>query len=352
MGGEQGAYNPVIECGGCGQMMRAAPEARVRCPRCGTERDPIPVGQILLPCPMCHVRQVETASKLYVLRGFLLWSRMGSRTTIGCAPCVKRAARQEMVGNLLFGWWCFPWGLLTPFYIAQNAWASFAKADLAKVDSALRQVGVSLDEIQVGADGFTGAERSFLQAICRIVGQVAVTAGDGTPEWIAATEIVQEFSGGKLGPRSAATWLKQHSQEATDATGRPHEDRISDYRDRLMLLRLAAEVAAADGGIDAFEQQALRTLSVRLRLSPAELNAVLDAVRQAGESGRATQHSRSEDLEILGLADGATTSEIRSAYRKAMLEHHPDLAPESERAAATDAAARINLAYDRLIGAR
>lgn len=342
----------VVECRGCGQKMRAAPLDRVRCPRCATERAPIPVGQVLMPCPMCRVRRVETAAKVNVLRGFLLWSRMGSRTAIGCASCVRRAARQEMVGNLLLGWWCFPWGLLTPFYVVQNAWASFAKPDLAKVDFAMRQLGMSLSEIQVGTDGFTGAERSFLQAICRIVGQVAATAGEGTPEWAAAIEVVREFSDGKLGARGAAAWLTEHSREEADADGRPHEDRVTDYRDRLMLLRLAAEVAAADGGIDDIEQQALSMLSVRLRLSPLEFNAVLDAVRRMSAPGQSFEQNQDEDLEVLGLKSGATTSEIRSAYREAMLEHHPDLAPESERAAATEAAARINLAYDRLIGAR
>ena len=43
-------------------------------------------------------------------------------------------------------------------------------------------------------------------------------------------------------------------------------------------------------------------------------------------------------------------AEIRSAYKRMMLQHHPDRVPPEQREAATRKAAEINDAYDLLIG--
>jgi curved DNA-binding protein CbpA len=52
---------------------------------------------------------------------------------------------------------------------------------------------------------------------------------------------------------------------------------------------------------------------------------------------------------ILGLSPGASQAEIRAAYRKLALAHHPDVSPAGrERGAADDAMSRINEAYETL----
>ena len=54
-------------------------------------------------------------------------------------------------------------------------------------------------------------------------------------------------------------------------------------------------------------------------------------------------------LTALGLQEGATTDEIRAAYRQMVRVHHPDRALESEKEAATIKTAEINDAYAYLI---
>ncbi len=86
--------------------------------------------------------------------------------------------------------------------------------------------------------------------------------------------------------------------------------------------------------------------------SEALLMAYLDRVHpqwreQAGTAGGTAASgsmSREDALDVLGLKDGATEKEIRSAYRRMMKKHHPD------NGGSAYLAARINEANDVLTG--
>ena len=370
----------TFTCGGCGQKLKATPGVRVRCPACGWERKlaggsrtrassmppppsgpPTPPrtsssgksGQVSLQCPECSLRPVETAAKLQVIRGFLLFARLGSYTVIGCGPCVASAARAESLRNFLLGWWTFPWGFLAPFYAIQNLLNSSSRPNREKLASALVSAGVNIEDITLDASGMTGMERRFLEALARILGQVVLTKGKGTPEWRAAEETIAGFSEGKLGRAEASTWLDRFAKAEFDPSGRPFEERVGDHRDRVMLLRLVIEVAMADGAIDPSEKQAISLLATRLRLSPQEFNRVFNAAEQEHSVGRRqNDQERAQALRILGLGEDASHADIRNAYRQLMVKHHPDLAPPDEQEEATRRAAQINHAYDVLIGSQ
>jgi len=64
--------------------------------------------------------------------------------------------------------------------------------------------------------------------------------------------------------------------------------------------------------------------------------------RSPAQSGGAM--SRGEALKVLGLADGASEEQIRSAHRRLMLQNHPD------RGGSDYIAAKINEAKDVLLG--
>ena len=84
--------------------------------------------------------------------------------------------------------------------------------------------------------------------------------------------------------------------------------------------------------------------------SAALLMAYLDRVHpkwreqgnDAGKGGSASSMSREDALDVLGLKEGASQADIRSAYRRMMKKHHPD------NGGSAYLAARINEANDVL----
>ncbi len=88
--------------------------------------------------------------------------------------------------------------------------------------------------------------------------------------------------------------------------------------------------------------------------SEALLMAYLDRVHpqwrgQAGSAGgnpAAGSMSREDALDVLGLREGATENDIRTAYRRMMKKHHPD------NGGSAYLAARINEANDVLTGGK
>jgi hypothetical protein len=79
--------------------------------------------------------------KLWFLQGFLLFARYGTRFEVGCRPCVRSRISARLVANLLFGWWCFPWGIGTPFVVLQNL-AAFATPGEGALNELLTLAGV------------------------------------------------------------------------------------------------------------------------------------------------------------------------------------------------------------------
>lgn len=73
------------------------------------------------------------------------------------------------------------------------------------------------------------------------------------------------------------------------------------------------------------------------------LGADWRAARRPPPSGSRTGMSRDEALAVLGLAEGATSDEIRAAHRRLIQRMHPDVGGSA------DLAARINQAKDVLL---
>ena len=117
--------------------------------------------------------------------------------------------------------------------------------------------------------------------------------------------------------------------------------KVSKYEDRLMLLRIVFRVAMADGELHPHEKKAIEEIVFHL-----EINADDYASLQGEYVVTADKY-----YQILGLSQGATKAEIKKAYRKLALTHHPDRVAHLGEEYVKEATAtfqKINDAYERL----
>ena len=180
----------------------------------------------------------------------------------------------------------------------------------------------------------------LLRAAAWVLKSVARIGGKGSPEWNRARDALVALGDGLLTPSQAESLLDSanSSNFVVDMFARD---------DRLVLLRIAIDVAFADGRVSPAEKTALEDLAVRLGFDKQRVQILINLLKgQAGD--------RTDDLQpayrTLGVKPGAPVGEIRAAYKKLMRQHHPDLAAPEDRAEATRKTAKINAAYDLVMG--
>lgn len=114
---------------------------------------------------------------------------------------------------------------------------------------------------------------------------------------------------------------------------------------RLQLLSLLATLAKADGHVASEEIAALREVTQHLGLSEAELNSMLNL-------GATTLK---EAYAVLEIDETATDEEVRAAYKRMVVKHHPDRVAslgEDVRKAAEAKMREINEAKELIYKAR
>ncbi len=118
-----------------------------------------------------------------------------------------------------------------------------------------------------------------------------------------------------------------------------------DYSQRLQLLNFLVIIAQADGHVDPTEVAALKECASWMGLSASEVDSMLNLGRDDLESA----------YKVLGVSPDATDDEVKRAYRKLALEHHPDKVAalgEDVRKAAEKKFQEINAAKERIWKAR
>ncbi len=118
-----------------------------------------------------------------------------------------------------------------------------------------------------------------------------------------------------------------------------------DYSQRLQLLNFLVMVAQADGSVPQSEITALKECATWMGLSPNEVDSMLHLEGNTLEDA----------YKVLGVSPNATDDEVKRAYRRLALEHHPDKVAalgEDVRRAAEKKFQEINAAKERIWKAR
>lgn len=119
------------------------------------------------------------------------------------------------------------------------------------------------------------------------------------------------------------------------------------YEQRLQLLAFLVEIAKSDGETHRLEIEALKLIAAGLQLSQSEVDSLLNL----GNSSTSLDAA----YKVLEISPDATDEEVKKAYRKLALKHHPDRVAtlgEDVRKAAEKKLQEINQARDLIYKAR
>ncbi len=132
------------------------------------------------------------------------------------------------------------------------------------------------------------------------------------------------------------------------------------YEQRLQLLSFLVMIAQADGVVVPEEMQALKEVAVHMGLSADDVDQMLGMNHGWGNgsssgSSSSAASALADAYRVLGISPSATNDEVKAAYRKMALKHHPDKVAalgEDVRRAAEKKFQEINDAKDRIYKAR
>ena len=119
---------------------------------------------------------------------------------------------------------------------------------------------------------------------------------------------------------------------------------------RLQLLDYPIIIAKVDGTVSPEEVCALKEVATYLGLSAQDVDSMLNM-----EASSNQQIGLDEAYKILGISPNATNDEVKAAYRKMALKHHPDRVSslgDDVREAAEKKFQEINNAKERIYKAR
>ena len=120
-----------------------------------------------------------------------------------------------------------------------------------------------------------------------------------------------------------------------------------DYSQRLQLLNFLVLIAQADGNIHPKEINAIKEIGLSLGISQQDIDSLLNLRSGVSDLDAA--------YKVLGISKDATDDEVKAAYRKMALKHHPDKVAtlgEDVKKAAEKKFQEINDAKDKIYKAR
>ena len=294
-----------------------------------------------IPCPHCGTRNIETVRSAWYIRGFLVFAQWGSNTYVGCLPCTRNKVIGSLAITSFIGWWCFPWGLGTPFVLLQNGVSIIGGADRSALSTFLAKQGIDIDEVELDATGKAIGQTRLIEAVLTVLHRMVWADGSADPREIeVGTDVALRMLGDLIeADRVRAVLSNPDSPGVIDVNSLPADARA-------ITMKAAAAVAAADDVIDDAEVEVLKELGNTLQVPNALVQSLIASLDGDVQVEAERNELRAVAADVLGISADAPAAEIQAKYRAALLS----ASGIDEEEEATEARERIQWAYQALMG--
>ncbi len=200
------------------------------------------------------------------------------------------------------------------------------------------------------------AEAIFFETTFALMGYLAKADGRVSQAEIDWANQVMDSMGLQEADRSRARTCFRRAKGNTSARRKAvRHFRWAFSRDRTALwalLEILVQAALADGPLNPAERRCLGQIARELGLSSREFARFM-AQQQAGTGDAASGMVLQDAYAILGVSADCSDDELKTAYRRLMMRHHPDRlrargVPEDLLATAKSEAQKIQSAYQHI----
>lgn len=221
-------------------------------------------------------------------------------------------------------------------------------------------VGFAVERVLRKASKLT-PQQVFFRATFTVMGRVAKADGQVTENEIEfARAVMARMQLGEEKRREAIEYFSQGKDQLHDLQPvLAPLAQLMRYRPdlRLIFIEIQLQAALSDGKISDAERLVLVDVCGQLGLKTDAIDGLISRMQaersfhQSYGTSAPSQKQLSEAYGVLGVAESASDTEVKRAWRKLMSQHHPDKLvakglPEEMMQIATEKTQEIQIAYD------
>jgi len=236
--------------------------------------------------------------------------------------------------------------MVSPWITGALGWAFFGPLGgifgyaAGSILNAAARAAVQVQQIGGGA-GLGAARNDFIASLLVLTAAMMKADGRATK---AELDVVKQFFVLQFGPgiaQEALQMLRDILQKDIPVGPVCGQIRANmNYSQRMALLHFLFSIAHADGELHPAEDRLLSHLASELGIHAADVRSIAAMF--------APKADPDADYRVLEISGNATDDEVRKAYRRMSMKHHPDkvahLGPEFQKTA-TEKFQRVNAAY-------
>jgi uncharacterized tellurite resistance protein B-like protein len=203
-------------------------------------------------CPYCNQRPLEAVASAPYVRGLIVVMLFGTKSFIGCVPCVRSRMLGEAGWSMLLGWFSPKSLIINPFLIVYNVFrGALVGANPAGVGKKLRELGLPEKPSFVNVQAVGVA----------LAASMILADGEVTEEEIATAEKAGDgvFDGFD---EAGLRMILQHGKDLP-----PAEDlaamlrNVLDNDGKTKVMVFLSEIAMADGNVSQEEREMLQRIA-------------------------------------------------------------------------------------------